>query len=152
MALQEAGKIRHYGVSNFDTEDMKQLTRVQGGKNVQTNQVLYNLSRRGIEWDLLPWLGEHHIPMMAYSPIEESRLLRFPELKDFAKRHEMKPAQAALGWLLSKGNVIVIPKTSRRERLVENLEALEHPLTPEQVAELNGLFPPPTGPEPLEMI
>lgn len=150
--LQKAGKIRHFGVSNFDVEDMRQLHEEASGAEAQTNQVLYNLSRRGIEWDLLPWLHEHRMPVMAYSPIEEARLLRIPELKDFAQRHEMKPAQVALSWLLSRENVIVIPKTSQRERLVENLESLEHPLTAEQLSELDRLFPPPDGPQPLEMI
>ncbi|HZV33392.1 MAG TPA: aldo/keto reductase, partial [Verrucomicrobiae bacterium] len=75
IALQSAGKIRHYGVSNFDVSDMKELWSVDGGANVVTNQLLYNLSRRGIEWELLPLLRERHIPVMAYSPIEESRLL-----------------------------------------------------------------------------
>jgi diketogulonate reductase-like aldo/keto reductase len=150
--LQKAGKIRHYGVSNLDLSEMTELWSVPGGRAVATNQVLYNLTRRGIEWELLPWLRERRVPIMAYSPIEQARLLENPKLRKFASRHAMTPAQAALAWLLAKKDVIVIPKTSRRERLKENLGALEHRLTAAQLAELDELFPPPTGPRPLEML
>ncbi len=152
IALQRAGKIRHYGVSNLDLTDMQELWSVPGGPAVQTNQLLYNLMRRGIEWDLLPWLRERRIPVMAYSPIEQARLVRNPKLADFARRHGMTPAQAALAWLLANDDVIVIPRTGRRERLRENLGALDHQLTKAQLAELDRLFPPPAGPRPLEML
>jgi diketogulonate reductase-like aldo/keto reductase len=150
--LQAAGKIRYYGVSNFDSAEMNEWLSLSGGPETQTNQVLYNLTRRGVEWDLLPSLRQRHIPVMAYSPIEQARLLRDRKLIEFAKRHGMTPAQAALGWLLAKDDVIVIPKTGRRERLRENLGALDHPLTAAQLAELDRLFPPPSGPEPLAML
>ena len=130
MALQKAGKIRHYGVSNMDLDDMRELFSLPGGEAVATNQLLYNLTRRGIEWDLLPWLREKRIPVMAYSPIEQSRLLRNPKLADFTKRHGMTPAQAALAWLMAKDDIIAIPKTGRRERVKENLGALDHPNYP----------------------
>jgi diketogulonate reductase-like aldo/keto reductase len=152
MELQRAGKIRFYGVSNLDLGEMTELCRVPGGQAVQTNQLLYNLSRRGIEWDLLPWLRRHRIPVMAYSPIEQARLLEDAKLLDFARRHGMTPSQAALSWLLAKDDIIVIPKTSRRERLEENLGALHHPLTPAQLCELDALFPPSSGPHPLQML
>jgi diketogulonate reductase-like aldo/keto reductase len=152
IALQRAGKICHYGVSNLDLTDMQELWSVPGGPAVQTDQLLYNLTRRGIEWDLLPWLRERRIPVMAYSPIEQARLVRNPKLADFARRHGMTPAQAALAWLLANDNVIVIPRTRRRERLRENLGALDHQLTKAQLAELDRLFPPPAGPRPLEML
>jgi diketogulonate reductase-like aldo/keto reductase len=152
IALQRAGKIRHYGVSNLDLTDMQELWSVPGGPAVQTDQLLYNLTRRGIEWDLLPWLRERRIPVMAYSPIEQARLVRNPKLADFARRHGMTPAQAALAWLLANDDVIVIPRTGRRERLRENLGALDHQLTKAQLAELDRLFPPPAGPRPLEML
>jgi len=152
LDLQRAGKIRHYGVSNLDAKQMKQLWSVPSRSGVQTNQVLYNLSRRNIEWDLLPWMRKHHIPVMAYSPIEQARLLENSKLIAFAAHHGLTAAQAALGWLLAKDDIIVIPKTSRRERLKENLGALAHPLTKAQLAELDGLFPPPDGPRPLEML
>ena len=152
MALREAGKIRHYGVSNLDLADMRELWSVPGGRDVQTDQALYNLARRGIEWDLLPWLRERRIPAMAYSPIDHTQFARDPKLADFARRYGMTPAQAALAWLLANDDVIVIPKTSRRERLKENLGALEIRLTAVALAELDRLFPPPAGPRPLEMI
>src|SRR5690606_32350250 len=136
-ALMAAGKIRYWGVSNFDLADMEEVVSLPGGAAVATNQVLYNLSRRGIEWDLLPWLRERSIPVMAYSPIEQARLLRNARLNDFARRHGMTAAQVALAWLLRTDDVIVIPKTSHRERLRENVAALEHPLSAEQLAELD---------------
>lgn len=151
-ALIAAGKIRYWGVSNFDLADMEEVVSLPGGAAVATNQVLYNLSRRGIEWDLLPWLRERSIPVMAYSPIEQARLLRNARLNDFARRHGMTAAQVALAWLLRTDDVIVIPKTSHRERLRENVAALEHPLSAEQLAELDRLFPPPKGPTPLEIL
>ena len=151
-ALQRAGKIRHYGVSNFDRNDMEELWSVPGGSEVATNQVLYNLARRGIEWDLLPWLRERNVPVMAYSPIEQAKLLGEPKLVDFARRHGMTPAQAALAWLLARDDIIVIPKTGNRERLKENQAALDVRLTDAQMKELDRLFPPPSGPRPLAML
>jgi aldehyde reductase len=151
-ALKRAGKIRHWGVSNFDLDLMQELTGDAGGAAVQTNQVLYNLSQRGIEWDLLPWLRQHRIPVMAYSPMDEGRLLRTRAMTVFAKKHEMTPAQVAIAWLLAQDGVIAIPKTGNRARLEENAGALAHPLTTAQLAELDLLFPPPTGPTPLAMI
>ena len=152
VALQKTGKIHHFGVSNLDLADMQELVSVPGGPAVATNQLLYNLARRGIEWDLLPWLRERRIPVMAYSPIEQARLTLNPKLVDFAQRHGMTPAQASLAWLLAHDDVIVIPKTGHRDRLKENIGALDHRLTPAQLAELDRLFPPPTGPRPLEML
>jgi len=152
VALQKAGKIHHFGVSNLDLSDMQELESVPGGAAVATNQLLYNLARRGIEWDLLPWLREHRMPIMAYSPIEQAKLTLNPKLVDFARRHGMTPAQAGLSWLLAHDDVIVIPKTARRNRLQENIGALDHHLTPAQLAELDQLFPPPTRPRPLEML
>lgn len=151
-ALQQAGKIRHYGVSNLDLSEMQGWWKIPGGAAVAANQLLYNLARRGIEWDLLPWLRERRVPVMAYSPLEQGRLLRDAKLAEFAKRNVMTPSQAALAWLLSKESVIVIPKTGRRDRLKENLGALERPLSAAQLAELDRLFAPPAGPQPLEML
>ena len=131
---------------------MEELWSVPGGREVQTDQVLYNLTRRGSESDLLPWLRERRIPVMAYSPIEQARLLRDPKLAAFAKRYGMTPAQVALAWLLKDDDVIVIPKSSRPEKLKENLGALALRLNDVQLAELDRLFPPPTGPRPLEML
>ena len=152
MRLRLAGKIRHYGVSNLDLGDMRELWELPGGDGVATNQLLYNLTRRGIEWDLMPWLRQRRMPVMAYSPIEQGQLPGTRKLAGFAERHGMTPAQAALAWLLARDNVIVIPKTGRREHLRQNLGALNHELTAAQLAELDRLFPPPDGPGSLEML
>ncbi len=152
LDLQQAGKIRYYGVSNLDLDEMEALWPVPGGQAVQTNQLLYNLTRRNIEGELLPWLRERHIPVMAYSPIEQARLLEDRRLVDFAQGNAITPAQAALGWLLAQEDIIAIPKTGRRDRLKENLGALERPLKSAQVAELDRLFPRPPGRRPLEML
>lgn len=152
VALQSAGKIRHYGVSNLDLADMQEISELAGGAAIATNQLLYNLARRGVEFDLLPWLSERHIPVMAYSPLEQARLIDDRKLSAFAREHGMTPAQAALAWLLARDDVIVIPKSGRADRLRENLGALEHPLSVSQLAELDGLFPPPHGPRALEML
>ncbi|HET9642033.1 MAG TPA: aldo/keto reductase [Burkholderiaceae bacterium] len=150
--LQREGKIRHWGVSNFDLELMQALQDIAGGSAVQTNQVLYNLSHRGIEWDLLPWLRERRIPVIAYSPFDEGRLLRNRPLVDFAKRNRMTASQACIAWLLAQDDVIAIPKTGDRERMVENAAAVDQPLTPEQLHELDTLFRSPKGPVPLDVI
>jgi aldehyde reductase len=151
-SLQNAGKIRHYGVSNLDLADMQEIATLPGGAAIETNQVLYNLTRRGIEWDLLPWLNARRIPVMAYSPLEQARLVNDRQLAAFARNYGMTTAQAALAWLLAHDDVIVIPKCARRERLRENLGALDHALTEAQLAELGRLFPPPQGPRALEML
>ena len=149
-ALRAAGKIRHWGVSNLDTGDMEELWSLS--RSVQANQLLYNLTRRGIEWDLLPWQRERRIATMAYSPIEQARLLKNRALLEFSKRHGMTPAQAALAWLLAKDDVIVIPKAASPVHLEENLAALDKKLSNEQLAELDRAFPPPRGPSALEML
>lgn len=151
-ALVRDGLIRSWGVSNLDVAAMEELWAAPGGRAVQANQVLYNLTRRGIEWDLLPWQSERAIPTMAYCPIEQGRLLRNRKLADFAKRRGLTPAQAALAWLLARDDVIAIPKTARPERLAENRATLDHPLDAAALAELDRLFPPPSGAVPLEMI
>lgn len=150
-ALQKAGKIRHHGVSNLDREDMQELWGLPGGKACAADQVMYNLARRGIEWDLLPWCRERKMPVMAYCPIERADLQKDRKLAGFAKQHSMTWAQVALAWLLSKPDVIVIPKTSRPERLRENHGALKFKLDAAQLAELDRLFPPPKGPQALDM-
>ncbi len=150
--LKDTGKIRHYGVSNLDLGDMQELWGLPGAEGVATNQLLYNLTRRGIEWDLLPWLRARRVPVMAYSPIEQGRLAGNRKLAGFAERHGMTPAQAALAWLLAQDEVMVIPKTGRRERLKENLGALDRVLGAAQLAELDQLFAPPKGPSPLQML
>jgi aldehyde reductase len=151
-ALQRDGKIRHWGVSNLDLKLMQALWQLPGGAAAQTDQVLFNLGTRGTEWDLLPWLRQHGLPVMAYSPFDEGRLLRHRGLVAFAKQHAMTPSQVALAWLMAQDGVIAIPKSGHRERVRENAAALEHRLTAAHLRELDALFPPPRGPSPLAMI
>jgi len=152
VELKQTGKIRHFGVSNFDLKEMQELWNTREGTGLATNQILYNLSRRNVEWDLLPWMREHKIPIMAYSPLEQGRLLNNKRLSSFACGIKTTPAQTALAWLLASDDVIVIPKTSSREHLKENLKAMEYQLTPSQLAELDQIFPPPASSRPLEML
>jgi diketogulonate reductase-like aldo/keto reductase len=151
-ALAREGKIRCWGVSNFDVEDMQKLAELAGGEDVATDQVLYNLIRRGIEHDLLPWCRERGIPIMAYSPIEQGRLLDDPTLGGVAARHGVPPAQVALAWLLRQEDLIVIPKAGTPGHVRENRAALDLRLTRQDLAELDRAFPPPDEPRPLEMI
>ncbi len=151
-ALRQQGKIRHYGVSNFGIDDMTELWSLPGGADAAVNQVLYNLTRRGIEWDLLPWCRERRVPVMAYSPIEQGRLLRKRALSELAARRGVTPARLALAWLLAREPVMVIPKAGRPEHVRENRAALDLELTPEELAELDRAFPPPDRAKPLEML
>lgn len=151
-ALQDAGKIRHWGVSNMDVDDMEEIARAAGGDAISTNQVLYNLMRRGIEYDLLPKAQARGLPLMAYSPIEQGRLTEYPEVQDIADKHGVTPAQVALAWVLRQEGVIAIPKASTLKHVRENRAALDLQLTSEDLAELDDVFPPPDGPESLEMI
>jgi diketogulonate reductase-like aldo/keto reductase len=151
-ALQSAGKIRHYGVSNLDYSEMQAWWRAGGGAATATNQLLYNLSRRGIEWDLLPWLRERRVPVMAYSPLEQARLFRNAKFAALAKSSGLTAAQLALAWLLARDDMIVIPKCSSPARVEENAAARDVQLSAAQLAELDGIFPPPNGPRPLEML
>ena len=150
--LRRAGKIRHYGVSNFGIADMAELWSLPGGADTAANQVLYNLTRRGIEWDLLPWCRERRLPVMAYSPIEQGRILRKRALGELARRRGVAPAQMALAWLLTREPVIVIPKAGRPEHVRENRAALDLVLAPDELAELDRAFPPPDRVRPLEML
>jgi diketogulonate reductase-like aldo/keto reductase len=150
--LKAEGKIRHFGVSNLDLADMQELWKLAGATDIQTNQLLYNLMRRGIEMNLLPWLRERGIPIMAYSPIEQGRLVRDGKLVPFSRQRGITPAQAALAWLLGSEDMIVIPKSARRERIEENVKALEVRLSESDLAELDRLFPRPPKPRPLEML
>ena len=151
-ALQREGKIRHWGVSNFELKLMQSLQAIPGGSAAQTNQLLYHLAKRGIEWDLLPALRELRMPVMAYSPFDQGRLPRTRALIDFAKASAMTPAQVAIAWLLAQDGVIAIPKAGHRERVRENTGALGHPLTATQMEQLDRVFAPPKGPSRLAMI
>ncbi|MEZ5933048.1 MAG: aldo/keto reductase [Alphaproteobacteria bacterium] len=150
--LAGAGKIRHWGVSNLDSDDMQELVGISGGSAVETNQVLYNLSRRGIEFDLLPWCRSRNIPIMAYSPIEQGRLLAHRELIAIAEAHDATPAQIALAWLFHQDGVIAIPKAGKLRHVEDNRHALDVTLSDDDLAALDRAFPPPSGPTPLEML
>jgi len=151
-ALKKAGKIRHWGVSNFDTDEMEELTGLSSGDHVQTNQVLYNLSRRGPEFDLAPWSRQRGIPIMAYSPVEQGALARNSRLETIAARHNATAAQIALAWVMAQPGVIAIPKASSQEHVRQNVASLDIKLTAEDLAELDRAFPPPARKRGLEMI
>ena len=146
--LKRAGKIRQWGVSNFAAKDMEALK----GAAVASDQVLYNLTRRGIEWDLLPWCRERGIPVMAYSPIEQGRVLSNHTLAKLARARGATPAQLALAWVLSREGILAIPKASRLDHVRENAAALAITLTAEEGAALDAAFPPPTRGSGLEML
>lgn len=148
--LRRTGKIRSFGVSNFDKPDMEQILEIPAGEMTATNQVLYNLQRRGIEWDLLPWCRLRRIPVMAYSPIEQGRLLA--SLRPFSERRGMTSAQVALAWVLCGEGVIAIPKASNIQHVSENRSAADVVLSEEELAELDALFPRPARKTPLEML
>lgn len=150
--LRVVGKIRHWGVSNFDTDDMEELVGVDGGDKVQTNQVLYNLSRRGLEFDLAPWSRRRGMPLMAYSPVDQGALARNTRLRAIAERHGATPAQIALAWVMAQPGAIAIPKAVRPEHVRQNVEALGVTLSAADLAELDRAFPAPTRKSPLEMI
>jgi diketogulonate reductase-like aldo/keto reductase len=150
--LHQAGKIRSYGVSNFDTQDMKKAVSLQNGKEIVTNQVLYNLMRRGIERDLLPWCRQQNIPIMAYSPIEQGRLLQNRTLETIATDRHVTVAEVAIAWLLHQDQVIVIPKSSNIAHVEKNRAALDLKLTAEELSVLDSAFPAPKQSVPLEML
>lgn len=150
--LEQRGMIRYWGVSNLDTDDMKELSGVPGGDDVQTNQILYNLTRRGPEYALLPWLSKHGIPTMAYSPIEQGRLLDHSALQPIARRHAATPAQIALAWVLHHDGVIAIPRAGTPSHVRENAAARDIELTTDDFHDLDHAFPPPTRPRPLEVL
>lgn len=150
-ALAAAGKIRHWGVSNFDVSDMEELFALPGGAAAATDQVLYNLSTRGIEFDLGPLCAARGIPVMAYSPVDQGRLLRNKALRDIAEGIGAAPAELALAWLLAKG-AIVIPKAGRADHARQNRKAAELGLDEATLAALDRAFPPPRSASPLEMI
>lgn len=151
-ALQDAGKIADWGVSNFDISDMGELWKTPDGDCAVVNQVLYNLTRRGIEFDLMPWCRQHRVPVMAYSPIEQGRLLGHPALRDIARTHGATPAQVALAWLMRHDDVIVIPKAGSPAHVDDNLAALDLLLTHDDFVALDRVFPPPRKAQPLDML
>jgi diketogulonate reductase-like aldo/keto reductase len=149
--LLREGKTRYWGVSNLSVEDLEELVSLPGGNAVVTDQVLYNLARRGTEWELLPWCKRHGIPVMAYSPIDQGRLLTHPALQRIADRHDATAAQIALAWVLRAG-VIAIPRSGSPAHVRENRAALDIALTEQDLADLNHTFLPPRAKRPLEML
>ena len=150
-ALQSAGKIRHWGVSNLDIDDMDELVAA-GGQDCATDQILYNLTRRGPELDLLPWLAEHEVPVMAYSPVEQGRLLDDPTLGKVASMIGAPPAQVALAWTLRHEGLIAIPKAGSVAHVRENRAAADLVLSDADLATLEAAFPRPGRRRPLEML
>jgi diketogulonate reductase-like aldo/keto reductase len=151
-ALKAAGKILGWGVSNFDIGEMEELAGTKGGEACATNQVLYNLTRRGIEFDLMRWCRRHKMPIMAYSPIEQGRMLGHAALTEVARRHKARPAQVALAWLLRQDGVVVIPKATALSHVEEDVRALDLKLTAEDLATLDRAFPPPKKATSLDML
>lgn len=144
--LIEAGKIRHHGVSNLDRDEAQAWWSLAGGSAVATDQVLYNLAERGIEWDLLSWCRQHRVPVMAYTPLGGAGMLKHAALATIGRRHGLTPAQVALAWVLHRDGVTTIPKAARAEHVRENRAALDVRLTPDDLGDLDRAFPPPGGP------
>lgn len=150
--LAAAGKIRHWGVSNFDLSDLDELRALPGGDRVASNQVLYNVSRRGIEFDLLPRARGHGLNVMAYTPLEPGRLRRDAALAGVAARHSVTPLQVALAWVIRHPGVLAIPRTSSPAHVKENAAALSLTLSAQDLAKIDAAFPPPKSSTALEMI
>jgi diketogulonate reductase-like aldo/keto reductase len=151
--LRAAGKIRRWGVSNFDLDDMNELLAIENGSACAANQVLYNLENRGIEFDLLPRSQKNQIPIMAYSPVGHGRgLLNHATLTKIAKRHNATPGQIALAWVLRRPGVIAIPKASNAKHVRDNAQSAGIKLTESDLTELDRTFPPPKSKKPLPML
>jgi diketogulonate reductase-like aldo/keto reductase len=151
-ALVQAGTIGCWGVSNFDAPDMDELVAVPGGARVQTDQVLYNVARRGPEYDLVPWCREFGIPLMSYSPVDHGRLLEHTAVRDMATAKGVTPAQLAIAWVLRLPDVCAVAKASTRAHVIENRAAMEISFTPAELAQLDMIFPPPLRKQPLEVL
>jgi len=150
--LVDEGMIARWGVSNLDINAMTRMEEIDGADRCQTNQVLYHLGSRGVEYDMLPFLRERDMPMMAYSPLGRGGLLEHPALRAVADRHATEPAQIALAALLRQEDVVLIPKASTVAHVEANAEALDIRLDEEDFAVLDHAFLPPTKPEPLDII
>lgn len=156
-AMVKKGKIKHWGVSNFDVADLHELWQLPNGQNCVTNEDLYNLDERGIEFDLIPLMKEHHLPLIAYSPLAQAdtisgRLTADPFLKELAANHQASVYQIMLAWTLRNGNVLSIPKAATPQHALDNIRALEIHFTPDELAALSRRFPAPTSKQPLATI
>lgn len=151
-SLRARGEITHWGVSNFDTADLEALLRIPAGRACAVNQVCYSASERGVEFELLPWMRRHDMPLMAYCPIDEGRLARHPVLAAVGRRHGATAAQVALAWILDRPGVIAIPKALQPGHIRENLAAGVLRLTGEDLAEIARALPAPTGRQPLRIV
>jgi diketogulonate reductase-like aldo/keto reductase len=149
--LQQSGAIRHWGVSNFDTDDMRELAGLKSGGACAANQVYYSLSERGVEFDLLPWLRQRHFALMAYCPIDGGRIASDATLKKLAASHGVSAAQLALSWLLRQPQVMAIPKAGRKAHLLDNWNSQHLQLPDALWHELETLFPEPKRKQPLAM-
>ena len=152
LALQEAGKIRRFGVSNFDTDDMEDLWETAGGQGCQTNQILYNLTRRWPEGALVDWSRHHGQPLMVYSPLEQGRMPEGGALGAIAQARGVSAMQVALAWVLRHEDMFVVPKAGRIAHVDANLGALDIALGADELAALDAAFPPPAGAAPLEIL
>ena len=150
--LHAAGLIRHWGVSNFDVIDMRRLLGLPAGGAVQTDQVVYNLARRGIELTVLPWCRAHGLPVMAYSPLEQGRLLEHPVVRGVAGRYRVSPARVALAWVLAQDGVCAIPEAGTVAHVRQNRASLDLRLDESDMLRLDEAFPPPLTPQPLEIL
>ena len=142
-------KILHYGVSNFDRGAMEAAEATPGGSGIVANQVLYNVNRRGVEWDLLPWCDDRQVAVMAYSPLDDGKLARSPGLSAVARRHGVSEETVALAWTLRQPSVVSIPKASDPDHVRANHQAAALTLTTQDRADLDGDFPPPNSATPL---
>lgn len=144
VELQQEGKIRRWGMSNLDVDDMERILSLPHGKDCAANQVLYNLKDRGIEYDLIPWSEEQKIPVMAYTPLSEGRLRNHKTLIEIARRHNATPTQIILAWVMRTRNVIAIPKASSISHVEENARSIDISLTEEDLCDIDKAFPAPT--------
>ena len=147
--LQREGKILRWGVSNIDVPDMEKIVAMPDGAACEANQVLYNLGERGVEFDLIPWSQSFQMPVIAYSPIAEGRLLKNPVLLKVAEKHDATPAQIALAWTIRLDGVMAIPKASSSAHVIDNFKALDIIFDEEDLHALDATFPPPTKRIPL---
>ncbi len=150
--LVQRGRIARWGVSNFDLGDLRELDALPAGSRCAADQVYYSASRRGVEFDLLPWLQSRRIPLMAYCPFDEGRLLGDPTLVAIGRRHGVSAARVALAWLLGRPGVIAIPKAGTPEHLRDNLAAATLKLDPEDIERIDRRWPPPARKQGLAIV